>query len=117
MDSPRHIIADGGSYDRPYRAYHPYWAAIMSSVFGEPYEVDGKTLIPVEQVRSFGMGWSSKNGSGGGALFFGSPASRKKRVAVIEVDQGQVRIVRIPDYLPIIIGGMLVGAWNLYWIL
>src|SRR6266550_2287147 len=103
MGSPRHIIADSGPDDRPDQV------SSVASVFGEPYEVDDKILIPVKQVRHFEMRWS-RDGAVGVKLF-GRPLSKAKPVAVIEVDEGEVGIVRIPDSpLLMIVPGIIVGA-------
>jgi len=109
MDNPKRVIVDRGPVKRPGKV------ASVASVFGEPYQADGKTLIPVAQVRFFITG-RSRNRSARDKGMDGSLSSVKP-VAVIEVAESQVRIVRVPDPLPIIIGGMLVGAWNIYWIL
>lgn len=109
MSSLERVIVNGGLDDRPDQV------ASIATVFGEPYEVGGTTLIPVTEVRRFMMGHSKgDNSDAPGSRSF---LSRTKPVAVIEVEAGQVRIVRVPDPLPVIIGGMLVGAWNIYWIL
>src|SRR5438477_570098 len=98
--NPEQVIADGGTAERLPQI------ADVESVFGKPYEVGGKTLIPVAELRRFAMGRAR------------GINLRVRPVAVIEVENGQVRIVRVPHSpLPVIIGGMMLGAWNMYWIL
>jgi hypothetical protein len=77
--------------------------AHVSAVFGEPRTVGDKTLIPVASVRrAYGIrrGWSSA-----------SP------VAVIEVDSQGVRVKPVINEAIIPLAGMLLAAWNVYWLL
>ncbi len=78
----------------------------VSAVFGKPYTVGDRTVIPVARV-SYAVGSSAK---GGGRAMTAQP------VAVIEIGGGHVRVQQLASPLPIILGGMLVGAWNVYWI-
>jgi uncharacterized spore protein YtfJ len=107
-------------------------AANVSSVFGEPYKIGEKLVIPVADVRLFyglgggeGQGFASSagkaesegtpptppsgSGGGGGGASFASP------VAIIEVDGGEVRIKPITNARVMALAGMLLAAWNLYW--
>ena len=77
--------------------------AHVSAVFGEPRTVGDKTIIPVASVRrAYGIrrGWSSA-----------SP------VAVIEVDSQGVRVKPVINEAIIPLAGMLLAAWNIYWLL
>jgi hypothetical protein len=77
--------------------------AHVSAVFGEPRTVGDKTIIPVASVRhayGIGGGWSSA-----------SP------VAVIEIDSQGVRVKPVINEAIIPLAGMLLAAWNVYWLL
>ena len=77
----------------------------VSQVFGKPYAVGDKTLIPVSQVFL------------GLRPIHAGRVTVTKPVALVEVDQqGKVNIKAVFNSLPIAILGMLVGAWNVYWI-
>jgi hypothetical protein len=78
----------------------------VSAVFGKPYTAGDRTVIPVARV-SYAVGSGTK---GGGRAMTARP------VAVVEIGGGRVRVQQIVSPLPIILGGMLVGAWNVYWI-
>lgn len=99
---------------------------LISRVFGEPYVLHGKTIIPVSRVRFFVPERPSSQESRATA----KGKRRSKRLwkqtglygvsepfALIEVSQDGVKIQRIPNVLPIALLGILSGAWNLYWIL
>jgi len=104
------------------------------TVFGEPYQVNGRTLIPVASVRyGFGMGGGQgareaaegaaqpgaaagrqpvQSGSGGG----GGGGAVVKPLAVIEVAGEAVRVRPIVDVTRLATLGMLLAAWNVFWI-
>ncbi|MGA7730893.1 MAG: hypothetical protein WCD37_06435 [Chloroflexia bacterium] len=77
--------------------------AHVSAVFGEPRTAGDKTIIPVAGVRrAYGLrgGWSSA-----------------WPVAVIEIDSQGVRVKPVINEAIIPLAGMLLGAWNVYWLL
>lgn len=80
-------------------------SANVKSVYGEPIEAQGRTIVPVAKVRyAFGGGEGQeqgKDGSGGGGCV------RARPVGVIEVDENGTRFVPIIDATSI---AMAVGA-------
>ena len=98
--SPNQIVVEGDSEKRPEDP------ADVSAVFGTPYVMNGKTLIPVADVRRV------TSGRTGSARW-----SRARPRAIIEVDGGRVRVVPVIEPLLIILPGIAAGAWNVYWIL
>ncbi len=76
---------------------------VVSKVFGKPYVVGNRTLIPVARVRFASM-------PGSGSKGMSTP------VALVEVSEKGVRVQPVFEMLPVILGGMLLGAWNVYWI-
>lgn len=91
--------------------------ANVSSVFGEPYKVGEKTIIPVARVRhamgfGTGEGPEGSGGSGGG----GGSYSGARPVAVIEIEGDNVRVKPVTDTMPIALAGILLAAWNVFWI-
>lgn len=94
--------------------------ATVKTVFGEPYQVDGRTLIPVANVRyMFGMGMgrgisqkqegSGEGGGGGGGMTI-------RPVAVLEVSGQETKVKPIPDTTRLALAGMALVAWNVFWI-
>ena len=77
--------------------------ANIASVFGEPYYVGDKVLIPVAQV----------------ALAFARTGGKRatRQVAIIEVSGGRVRIKPKRNLQALVLGIMLAGVWYLYWML
>jgi uncharacterized spore protein YtfJ len=89
-------------------------AMSVRRVFGDPYVLDGVTLIPVAVVRGGGGGGSGPDlrapgdhgvGSGGG-FGFGLNA---RPVGVFAVRDGDVQWVPSLDVLRVIVGGQLVA--------
>ena len=81
-------------------------------VFGEPYEKDGKTLIPVASVRGGGGGGGGSDaedagGSGGG---FGLSA---RPVGVYVLDSDGVHWEPTLDVSRIVLGGQIVAVFAL----
>ncbi len=77
--------------------------AHVSAVFGEPLVVGDKTIIPVASVRrvfGFRGGWTSA-----------AP------VAVIEVGEDGVNIRSLNTPVLIPLAGILLVAWNVYWVM
>ena len=104
--------------------------ATVKSVFGEPYQVNGRTIIPVAKV-SFGFGFgggrgtakgdrpqgsgdgeTGAGGAGGGA---GGRVSVRP-VAVLEVGADGTKVRPIVDVLRLALAGMMLAAWNIFWI-
>ena len=93
--------------------------ANVSSVFGEPYNVGEKTIIPVARIRhamGFGTGGGFDKeqsfGSGGG----GGSYAGARPVAVIEIEGKKVRIKLVTDNMPIALAGIALAGWNVFWI-
>lgn len=87
-------------------------AIAVQRVFGEPYERDGVTVIPVAHVRGGGGGGDGgivRDGkdhpAGGGG--FGLNA---RPVGVYVIRDGNVRFEPATDLTRIIVGGQLVAA-------
>jgi uncharacterized spore protein YtfJ len=94
--------------------------ATVKTVFGEPYQVNGRTIIPVAKVRygyGFGVGRSNEKGkeeeeSGGG----GGAGVSIRPVAVLEISGTETRVKPIVDVTRLAMVGMLLVAWNVLWI-
>lgn len=82
----------------------------VAAVFGNPYQVDGKTLIPVARVRRFVTDYKHH---GDGCV--GRGLSTTRPVATIEVDAGRVRIVHRTGSPAFIIAMLTLAAWSAYW--
>jgi uncharacterized spore protein YtfJ len=82
----------------------------VSRVFGDPYQVDGVSIVPVAVVRggggSGGDGGPSGGQSPGGALGFGIHV---RPVGVYAVKDGKVTWQPAVDVMRIILGGQLLG--------
>jgi len=99
--------------------------ATVKTVFGEPYQVDGRTIIPVAKV-SFGFGFgggrgdakdngaetSGRGGAGGG----GGGRVSVRPVAVLEVGADGTKVKPIVDVARLAAAGMMLVAWNVFWI-
>ncbi len=84
---------------------------LISQVFGKPYVVGDKTIIPVVRVRFASLPTGRQSWKMGDGYGMSTP------VALIEVSEKGVCVQSVFDMLPVILGGMLVGAWNVYWIM
>jgi uncharacterized spore protein YtfJ len=86
-------------------------AIAVQRVFGEPYERDGVTVIPVAHVRGGGgggddgSGGEDRNPAGGGG--FGLNA---RPVGAYVIRDGNVRFEPATDLTRIIVGGQIVTA-------
>lgn len=96
----------------------------IERVFGKPEQVNGKTILPVATVSwSGGMGFGraedpgketpsqerrAHGGGGGGKV-------KVRPVALVEITAAETRIVPIIDRTRIILAGMLLVAWNVFW--
>jgi uncharacterized spore protein YtfJ len=95
--------------------------------FGEPIQAGERVVIPVARVGGwFGLGFgrgmrpaapsaegaveASGAGGGGGAVLAARP------VAVIELTPDRVQVRPIVDVTRIALGGILLVAWNAFWL-
>jgi uncharacterized spore protein YtfJ len=95
--------------------------AHVRTVFGEPIRQGDRVVIPVARVQGalglgFGRGESpaeagrpSGAGGGGGGVF------RARPVAIVEITPTEVRIRPIIDVTRIVLAGMLLTAWVVFW--
>lgn len=89
-ESIRSIVEDMGGH------------ASVEAVYGDPIEVDGRTIVPVARVGyGFGGGFgrgSDESGDGGtGEGGGGGGGVSAKPVGAIEVDDDETRFVRFDD--------------------
>ena len=126
--------------------------ATVKTVFGEPYQLDGRTIVPVARV-AYGFGFGGGRGNGktpipdeGAAVRGGETGRRAARtagadaaggtdgipgsgvgggggagvsvrpVAVLEVTGAETKIRPIVDVTMLVTAGMLLAAWNVFWI-
>jgi uncharacterized spore protein YtfJ len=98
--------------------------ASVKTVFGEPYQADGRTLIPVAKV-SYGFGFGGGRGHGkgpdesetaGGGGGGGGAGISLRPIAVLEISGGATKVRPIVDVTRLAIAGMLLAAWNVFWI-
>lgn len=101
-------------------------SASTKTVFGEPIKVGERTIVPVARVGGgFGLGFgrgkktpeqgenpAAQEGAGGG----GGGTVSARPVAVIEITPERVRVKPIVDVTRVIMAGMLLAAWNVFWI-
>jgi uncharacterized spore protein YtfJ len=117
--------------------------ATVKAVFGEPYQIDGRTIIPIAKVAyGYGLGGARANGreahppdetpgirhetepgSGGAAVRPGSGAGggggagiSARPVAVLEVSAAETKVRPIVDVTRLALAGMALVAWNVFWI-
>ena len=94
--------------------------ASVRTVFGEPFQVNGRTIIPVAKVQyGFGFGVGRKNdkeeagaGEGGG----GGAGVSVRPVAVLEISSHETKVRPVVDVTRLAMAGMLLAAWNVLWI-
>ncbi len=96
--------------------------ATVRTVFGDPLQVDGRTIIPVARVQygfGFGAGRSSEkekeeeeSGEGGG----GGAGVSIRPVAVLEISGQDTKVKPIIDVTRLALAGMMLVAWNVWWI-
>ncbi len=98
--------------------------ATVRTVFGDPVEVHGRTIIPVAKVSfGFGMGMGRDKrkddekydddhhraaGEGGGAVM--------RPLAVIEISDGQTKVTPIADVTRIALAAIALAAWGIFWV-
>jgi|DewCreStandDraft_5_1066085.scaffolds.fasta_scaffold15121_3 uncharacterized spore protein YtfJ len=97
-------------------------AASVRTVFGEPVRVGDRVIIPVAQVcggvgLGFGQrpaagaeGGPSAQGGGGGGGFTARP------LAVVVATPERVEVQPVLDLTRLAVVGMLLLAWNVFWI-
>jgi uncharacterized spore protein YtfJ len=125
--------------------------ATVKTVFGEPYQLDSRTIIPIARVAyGFGFGGGRADGKAaagdeGAATQWGETRRRApgagtdaadgtdaipgfgvgggggagvsvRPVAVLEMTGGETKIRPIVDVTRVVIAGMLLAAWNVFWI-
>ena len=100
--------------------------ATVRTVFGDPMEVHGRTIIPVAKVRfGFGMGMGrgkrsedetpdddhhrATGGGGGGAAVI-------RPLAVIEISEGRTKVTPIMDVTRMSLAAIALAAWAIFWI-
>jgi uncharacterized spore protein YtfJ len=92
--------------------------ATVKTVFDEPMIANGRTIIPVANVRyAFGVGRGKSEkqegfGEGGG----GGGGVRIGPVAILEVGDQETKVKPIPDVTRLALAAMALVAWNLFWI-
>ena len=79
----------------------------ISMVFGEPYRLSHKTIIPVASVQIL-----YRPASGSRPIF-----SRATPIAIIETDDRGVRIKPIVNTRLLVLTWALMLAWTVYWLL
>lgn len=105
--------------------------ATVKTVFGEPYQMNGRTIIPVAKV-SFGFGFGGGHGTpkangpqsageagrdaGGGVGGGGGGRVSVRPVAVLEVGPDGTKVKPIVDVGRLALAGMMLAAWNVFWI-
>ncbi|HLW48229.1 MAG TPA: spore germination protein GerW family protein [bacterium] len=119
--------------------------ASVKTVFGEPYQVNGRTIIPVARVcYGFGFGGADAKGeepaddetaaeggrrAPGRRTAGGRDTSAEPRrgggggagvsvrpVAVLEISAAETKVRPIVDATRLALTGMLVAAWAVFWI-
>jgi uncharacterized spore protein YtfJ len=99
--------------------------ATVRTVFGDPIEVHGRTIIPVAKVRfGFGMGMGrgkrsedettddghhATGGGGGGGVVI-------RPLAVIEISEGRTKVTPIIDVTRVSLAAIALAAWGVFWL-
>ena len=95
----------------------------IERVFGKPEKVGDRTIVPVAAVTwSGGMGFGKgedptagegkRSGQGGG----GGGRVNVRPVAMLEITAAGTRVIPVIDRTRIILAGMLLVAWNVFWV-
>lgn len=82
-------------------------------VFGEPYAVDGVTIVPVAKVGGGGGGGAGTGGTGGEEGGGGGGAFGAKPAGVFVIREGKVRWQPAVDVNQVVLGGQLVAIVGL----
>jgi uncharacterized spore protein YtfJ len=114
------LQAVAGTYDRFLST------ANANTCFGEPIQVDDKTIIPAAEVlcgSGFGMGFGKgteddddKNGEGEGGGGGGGGFTRTRAVAVVTVSSEGVTVEPVVDATQIAMAGIAATAFVGYWL-
>ncbi len=95
--------------------------AHVRTVFGEPIHHGDRVVVPVARVQGglglgFGRGETAAEsgrpsgaGGGGGGMFRAGP------VAIVEITPTGVQIRPIVDVTRLVLAGMLLAAWVIFW--
>jgi len=96
--------------------------AAVETVFGDPIELHGRTIIPIASVRyGFGIGMGrrrrkgdvepepNEGGGGGGGGAIVTP------LAVIEIGKEQNRITPIIDLTRLGLAAIALAGWSVFW--
>lgn len=102
-----------------------YRRADVKAAFGEPQSIGDKTIIPVARVGfGVGLGFSEGErpaeepgdieaaGAGGG----GAGGAMTTPVALLQVTSEDTKVIAIVDSTKLALAGILMIAWNLFWI-
>jgi uncharacterized spore protein YtfJ len=98
--------------------------ASVKTVFGEPYQVNGRTVVPVAKF-SYGYGFGGGRGErkpgdaepgGGGSGVGGGGRVSVRPIAVLEMSGSETTVKPIVDVTRLAIAGMALVAWNVFWI-
>jgi uncharacterized spore protein YtfJ len=98
--------------------------ASVKTVFGEPYQVNGRTVVPVAKF-SYGYGFGGGRGErkpgdaepgGGGSGVGGGGRVSVRPIAVLEMSGSETTVKPIVDVTRLAIAGMVLVAWNVFWI-
>jgi uncharacterized spore protein YtfJ len=102
-----------------------YQRADVKAAFGEPQTIGDRTIIPVARVSyALGLGFgkgerpaeqadeveASGAGAGGGGGGMATP------IAVLEVTDEDTKVIPIVDSTRLALAGILMAAWNIFWI-
>jgi uncharacterized spore protein YtfJ len=103
--------------------------ASVKTAFGEPYQVNGRTIVPVAKVAfqfGFGGGRGFRKGDhesdphglegGGGGGAGGGGRISVRPVAVLEIGDAKTTVRPIVDVTRIVVAAMALAAWNVFWI-
>lgn len=94
--------------------------ASVNSVFGQPVERDGATIIPCSEIMvGFGMGSGTgpvdergnPMGIGGG----GGGGSQGRPIAVVVMTKDGVRVEPVLDLTKVVLAAFTTGAFMLFW--
>jgi len=100
--------------------------ANVNACFGEPVEVDGRTVIPVAKI-GYGFGIGTGTGRSGSperaapdvdseaVPAAGGGGATTSPIGYIEVRDGQTRVEPVIDQQKLAIVSMLAGAWCVFW--
>lgn len=110
-----------------------YQKANVKTAFGEPQTIGERTIIPVARV-GYGLGLGFGEGEKP-AEPFGSPQDREEGeveaagaggggggggmaapIAVVEVTDEETKVIPITDSTKIVLAGIFLAAWNIFWI-